>query len=201
MNVRPASAPQKPDLLSRRIAAGEPAALDEAFRQYYAFLHKIALRYLKSTTLADDALQEVFLNVWLNRARLNEEQSLRGYLAVALRHQVLNMIRDEKRAILRHIDFHAAQSVRSSTTEDQLQLAEYTQLANDAVAHLTPQRRSVFQLRMQQGLTNEEVATRLNISVNTVKVHYQQATRFMRDFLRQHAGIESLLYLLLWRFL
>ena len=201
MNVDSASALPTPNLLSHRLAAGDPAAFDEAFRLFHGYLYALAVRYLKSPALAEDALQEVFLKLWLNRQRLDAQQSLRGFLAVAMRNQVLNMIRDEKRTILHHIDYHAARPLSATTTEDQLQLTEYTQLMNTAIAQLTPQRRSVFQLRTQQGLTNEEVAAQLTISVNTVKVHYQQATRFLRAFLRQHAGIESLLGFLLWRFL
>ncbi|GAB3731131.1 RNA polymerase sigma-70 factor [Spirosoma lituiforme] len=178
-----------------RLMQHDEAAFETLFRRYYHYLYSIAIQYVKDPDLAEDALQEVFLKLWTHRSQLDERQSLRNYLGTAMRHQVLNVIRDEKRTILRHLSHKATQSEVDTTTEETLILNEYGSVFQDGLRLLPAQRKLVFMLRSEQGLSNEEVASQLHISTNTVKVHYYQACQFLRKYLRQHAGIEALLLL------
>ena len=181
--------------LTLRLKEHDEAAFETLFRRHYRYLYSVAIQYVKDPDLAEDALQEVYLKLWTNRHQLDESQSVRNYLATAMRHQVLNIIRDEKRAVLRHLTHQATQPDIDTTTEETLILNEYGSVVKDALNQLPTQRRLVFTLRSESGLTNEEVASQLHISINTVKVHYYQACRFLRNYLRQHAGIEALLIL------
>jgi RNA polymerase sigma-70 factor (family 1) len=179
--------------LTLRLKAHDEIAFDTLFRRYSPYLYSIAIQYVKDPALAEDALQEVFLKVWTNRAQLDESQSIRSYLATAMRHQILNLIRNEKRAILRHLSHQTTLPDADTTTEETLLLNEYSSVFKEGLRKLSAQRRLVFTLRSEQGLSNEEVASKLKISINTVKVQYYQACRFLRDYLRQHAGIEAML--------
>lgn len=180
--------------LTLRLAQHDEAAFETLFRRYYHYLYSIAIQYVKDPDLAEDALQEVYLKLWTHRDRLDEYQCLKNYLATAMRHQVLNVIRDEKRAILRHLDHQATRPRVDTTTEETLVLNEYGSVFRDGLRQLPAQRKLVFMLRSEQGLSNEEVAAKLHISINTVKVHYYQACQFLRNYLRQHAGIEAMLF-------
>ncbi|ADB41622.1 RNA polymerase sigma factor [Spirosoma linguale] len=179
-----------------RLKQNDEVAFEALFRRYYRYLYSIAVQYLKDPVLAEDALQEIYLKLWVNRSQLDELQSVRSYLATAMRHQVLNSIRDNKRAILRHITHQASQSDTDTTTEETLLFNEYSSVFREGLRKLSAQRRLVFTLRSEQGLSNEEVASKLKISINTVKVQYYQACRFLRDYLRQHAGIEAMLLIM-----
>lgn len=181
--------------LALRLKQHDEVAFETLFRRYYHYLYSIAIQYVKDPALAEDALQEVYLKLWTNRAQLDESQSIRNYLATAMRHQVLNLIRDNKRAILRHLNHLATHPEADTTTEETLILNEYGNVVQNGLRQLSAQRRLVFMLRSEQGLSNEEVASKLQISINTVKVQYYQACRFLRDYLRQHAGIEAMIIL------
>jgi RNA polymerase sigma-70 factor (family 1) len=183
--------------LVHRLTQHDAIAFEELFRRYYRYLYSVAIQYLKDPALAEDALQEVYLKLWTHREELDPTQSIKAYLAVTMRHQVLNMIRHEKRAILHHIEHQQAYSDSDSTTEDTLALNDYTAVFKEALRQLPAQRRLVFQLRAEKGLTNDEVAAQLQISVNTVKVHYYHASRFLRDYLKTQGGIEALILLLI----
>jgi RNA polymerase sigma-70 factor (ECF subfamily) len=178
--------------LTLRLAQNDAAAFETLFHRYYRFLFTIASQYLKDPVLAEDALQDVYLKLWTHRDSLDASQSVKSYLATAMRHQVLNRLRDDKRAILRHIDHQSQLTAVDTTTEEQITLNEYDVVIQQGLNKLPAQRRLVFTLRSQDGLTNEEIASKLQISINTVKVHYYQACRFLRDHLRQNAGIETL---------
>jgi RNA polymerase sigma-70 factor (family 1) len=182
--------------LTLRLSQHDEAAFETLFRRYYRYLYSVAIQYVKDPVLAEDALQEVYLKLWTNREQLDASQSIRNYLATAMRHQMLNVIRAEKRTILRHLTHQAHHPDADTTTEDTLILNEYGSVVSDGLHQLPAQQRLVFVLRSEKGLTNEEVATQLQLSINTVKVHYYHACRFLRAYLRQHAGIETLLLLL-----
>ena len=182
--------------LTFRLKEHDESAFEILFRRYYGYLYSIAIHYVKDPALAEDAIQEIYLKVWTNRAQLDASQPVKNYLATAMRHQVLNTLRNEKRAILRHLSHYAAQPVADTSTEETLTLNEYSSVVSSGLRQLSDQRRLVFTLRSEKGLTNEEVAAQLQISINTVKVQYYHACRFLRDYLRQHAGIEAMLVLM-----
>lgn len=182
--------------LTLRLKQHDEAAFETLFRRYYRYLYSVAIQYVKDPALAEDALQEVYLKLWTNRDHIDELQSIKSYLATAMRHQVLNTIRNEKRAILRHLSYRTTCPDADTSTEDTLMFNEYGSVFRDGLGQLSNQRRLVFTLRSEQGLTNEEVAFQLKLSINTVKVQYYQACRFLRAYLRQHAGIEAVLILI-----
>jgi len=179
--------------LTLRLKQHDEAAFETLFRRYYHYLYSISIQYVKDPALAEDALQEVYLKLWTHREQLDESQSVRHYLATAMRHQMINMLRDEKRAILRHLSHQSTQPDVDTSTEEALTLSEYGSVVLDGLRQLSAQRRLVFILRSEKGLTNEEVASQLQISINTAKVQYYHACRFLRDYLRQHAGIEAMI--------
>lgn len=182
--------------LTLRLQQHDEVAFETLFRRYYRYLYAIAIQYLKDASLAEDALQEVYLKLWTHREQLDPSQSVKSYLATTMRNQLLNMIRDEKRSIMRHLVHQFAQSTVDTTTEETITLNEYGSVVREGLRQLSAQRQLIFTLRSEKGLSNEEVAHQLQLSINTVKVHYYQACRFLRDYLRQHAGIETLLLLL-----
>ncbi|UHG91526.1 RNA polymerase sigma factor [Spirosoma oryzicola] len=179
--------------LTLRLKQHDEAAFETLFRRYYHFLYSIAIQYVKDPALAKDALQDVYLKLWINREHLDPSQSVRNYLSTAMRHQMINTIRDEKRAILRHLSHQATRPDVDTSTEETLTLSEYGSVVLAGLRQLSAQRRQVFILRSEKGLTNEEVASQLQISSNTAKVQYYHACRFLRDYLRQHAGIEAMI--------
>jgi RNA polymerase sigma-70 factor (family 1) len=157
---------------------------EDAFRQVYQKYHKplyfIAVRYLKEPSLAEDAVQEVFVKLWINRLNLNGQLSLKGFLFTTLKNHVLNVIRHYKVLISQN-------ATASYVTDRQYEWEEYTHLVEAGIEKLSPQRREIFRLRTFDGLDNAQVADRLGLSINTVKFQFSQASKFMREFLKNQA--------------
>lgn len=183
--------------LTRRLIQHDEVAFETLFRRYYRYLYSVAIQYVKDPALAEDGLQEVYLKLWVNRENLDESQSIKAYLATALRHQVLNQLRDNKRAILRHVERQYMLPDTDTTTEEGITLNEYGSVVREGLQLLPAQRRLVFILRSEIGLSNEEVASQLRISINTVRVQYYHACRFLRNYLRQHANLPTLLVMII----
>lgn len=175
---------------------GDEKAFETIYWRYQPYLYTLSMRYLKIPTLAEDAVQHVFLQLWTKRHTLNEALPLKGFLGVCLKHHILNALRNHQRAILRHLEVAAGASRSSNETEQSIQAAEYASLVQEALARLSPRKRVIFELRSDQGLSAREIAEQLGISVNTVKFQLMQATKFLRSYFKQHIDLPVILCLL-----
>ncbi|GAB3501153.1 RNA polymerase sigma-70 factor [Spirosoma knui] len=181
--------------LTLRLAQNDKTAFETLFYRHYRYLYTIASQYLKDPVLAKEALQDVFLKLWNQRTYLDSSQPIKVYLATVMRRHVLNRIRNDRQIILRHIEHQHGVTLIDTNADEQLVFDDYNTVVRQGLDKLPAQRQLVFILRSVDGLTNEEVASKLEIPIHTAKAHYQQACLFLRDYLRQHTGVEMLSFL------
>lgn len=180
--------------LTLRLKAGDERAFEEVFFRYYKHLHSIALKFLKNPDLAEDAVQDVFLKLWDNRQALNESYSIKGFLSISIRNHVLNAIRDSHAAIWESLSYELESDFSTNeTASDDYQWREYSEIVEQGLKHLSPQKEHIFRLKVFNGLDNAQVAQQLSISINTVKFQFSQATKFMKAYLGKHADLEGML--------
>ncbi|MFC5409346.1 RNA polymerase sigma-70 factor [Larkinella bovis] len=184
--------------VAHRLKMGEEKAFEEIFYRYYKHLYAIGLKFLKHPDLAEDAVQDVFLKLWDHRETLDEAYAIKNFLSVSMKNHVLNVIRDHHQTIWEYISADVEERLGEDTTSAAFQLQEYGAILERGMKELSPQREKVFRLRVFNGLNNEEVAGQLSVSVNTVKVQFSQATKFLKDYLNRHADLEGILPILLY---
>ncbi|HVI46877.1 MAG TPA: RNA polymerase sigma-70 factor [Chitinophaga sp.] len=164
-----------------KIKAGDTAAFRELFYAYKDALFGYACKLCRSPEMAEEAVQEVFMKVWINRQQLDPSLSIRAYLYTAIRHCIFNILKkaalDEN---LRQAVFYH-QPVAANTTEDDVNAAELQRMKSRMLDMLPPQRKLIFCLSRIEGLSHEEIAIRLGISKNTVKDQIVKARRFLRQ--------------------
>ena len=179
--------------LVRDVRSGDRLAFREVYYQYHKKLYYIALRYLKHREMAEDAVQDVFINLWLKKHTLNPDLSLKAFLATCLKNHVLNMIRSNKKKIANTFELTEADHPVSNCTSDDIQMNEYTKIMNAGLNSMPDQKKIVFEMKVFGGESNCDVAAKLGISINTVKVHYYHGRRFMKAYLKKEAGLEAVL--------
>jgi len=86
----------------------------------------------------------------------------------------------------------------ANIVEDQILTKENERRLQLALDHLSPQQKLIFTLSRHQGMKHEEIASRLNISRNTVKTHLVHALKTLRDLLHFHSDSALLLLLSFW---
>jgi RNA polymerase sigma-70 factor (ECF subfamily) len=172
-----------------RLKAGDEVAFQVIYTHYHKSLYFLAYKYLKEQSLAEDALQDVFLKLWLSRHILDEKLSLKGFLFTSLKNYLLNALRNKKNHAAKYSEMIYNQDVNLNGTESVFLLKEYTQIVNTGIEKMSPQKQLIFRLRTFKGLKNEEIASHLSISINTVKFQLSQATKFLRQYLKNEADI------------
>lgn len=172
--------------LIRRLKKGDEKAFREIYIKYHGELYTVALKYLRSKDLADDAVHDIFVKLWDNRSKLEESGSLSGFLFTAVKNHVLNMVNTRKRKLKKKIKFSYEKDQEEGKSEKEVSFSEYQKLYSEAVEKLPDARREVFMLRVEEGLTNQEVADYLDISIHTVKSQYYKASKFIRGYVNEH---------------
>lgn len=171
------------------IKNGNEQAFRRLFDSYKNILYAYAFKFTRNRELSEEAVQEVFLKLWVHRASLDPERPLEGYLFRMARNQVFNML---KRAVynerLKEYIF-SRPAVYEHSAEEQLILSEIQEAKDQAISQLSPRRRLIFRMSRLEGLTHDEIAEKLGISKNTVKDQIVKANHLIREYLCEHAEL------------
>lgn len=167
--------------LVQRIRAGDERALEIVFRAHYGSLAGFVQRYVQAPDVAEELVQDIFLKLWSRREQLTEIESLRTYLFRAVRNQALNWLRRRKLE-RRWEEEHSEESepVTAIAADDDASEQEITQAVRYAVDRLPPRCREIFLLSRDGGLTYNEIAKALDISVKTVETQMGRALKALR---------------------
>jgi len=172
--------------LAQRVREGDEAAFEQIFRTYYARLVSFACTKLESQALAEEMVQEVFLQIWTRREQWVVERSVAAYVFRAVRNRVLNA----RRSIRLEVAYEATAACEievdtSEPCDGRLRDAEIGAALAHALALLPERPRQVFLLSRRQGLSYAEIADVLGIAVKTVEMHMGRALAQLRVSLQE----------------
>ena len=130
--------------------------------------------------MAEDVVQHVFSRLWEFRSELRVGISLKNYLFTMTKNHVLNLIRNENSAIAKNYEMAQSASPYEDNLIEKLGKKELMSSFYKAVDMLPAQKRDICLMKVQEELTNQEIAERMNLSVNTIKTHYSEALKLLR---------------------
>jgi len=162
-----------------RIQCGDPVAHEALFRVFAPGLYAFLSRYVRSSAIAEDLVQDLFLAVWTHRERLHIDGSIRTYLFTAARNRALNHLKHEKiadRFRVAMLDRVDASDPSAPGESDFLAAME----VQTAIDRLPPRCRLIFTMSRQQDMTYNQIACELGISVKTVEVQMGRALKSLR---------------------
>ncbi|MDR0833367.1 MAG: RNA polymerase sigma-70 factor [Candidatus Symbiothrix sp.] len=166
--------------LAEAMHDGSKQAFEAIYQKYHRLLYSVAFRYLSSTEDAEDATADVFVRLWEIRREVVIETSLRNFLYTMLKNYILNQIRGSKPVFLTMDGAEIYQKEDEELVEELLEKKEMRNRLYKAIHSLPEQKRKICLFKMEENLKNEEIAQRMNISLNTVKTHYLLALRMLR---------------------
>ena len=145
-------------------------------------LFTYAKRYLKNRYDVEDIIQTVFVKLWTSRDIILGIADLRKYLFSMTKNMAINYIRNSNNALQHNYKIVQQQP---NVDDDLYMYAErnhMTDILRIAIQNLPPQQRIVAQMRCE-GYSNREIASRLQLSVNTVNTHYRFGLRTLKRYL------------------
>lgn len=161
-----------PDL-RRRLAAGDRAALAALYDLHGAMCYRAALVTAGSSSLAEDAVQEVFMRIARDPARPAAAANLAGYLLRMAQNAAIDLLRIRRH---RPLVGDCAAPADAADHDRDARIAA-------ALASLPEEQRSVVQLRVWEGRSLEEVGGILGVSPNTVSSRWRYAVEKLTHLL------------------
>ena len=174
------------DDLAERLRDGSRDALAEAYREWSALVHTLALRSLGNHHDAEDVTQQVFVSAWRSRHTLRPDRgSVAGWLVGITRHTVADAHARRARQAR-----DAAAVASRALPEQQLVPAPDETLASrlvlhDALGRLGEPRGTVVRMAFLDDLTHEQIAERLDLPLGTVKSHVRRGLTRLRTAMEE----------------
>lgn len=169
--------------LITRIKDGDESAFRLVFDLYSGKLFNFSYRFLKDKEPCHEVVQEVFLSLWLNRAKLDPQFLVAPYLYTITKRLTLNVIRQVASSQCAVEKMWLNMQKVSNETEELILLDDLERFAASVLSQLPKQQQLVYRMSRHDDLTYDEIAQELNISRNTVKNHLVAALKTLRTHL------------------
>ena len=168
---------------SKGLGPDEMMSFKEAFDKYHPILYTLALNMLHDPEDAKDIVQNIFLTFWKNKGILESvaRENILNYLYTMTKNSVLSLIKRKK--IEQKVYSERKRDAAEDFIHERIFKYEKYRHIEESIMTLTPIKQEIVRLK-RDGVSNVEIARKLNLSVNTVKSHYAVALKKMRDALR-----------------
>ncbi len=176
----PSTAPLAP--LLPRIAAGDELAVRECVARYGPLIWSLVRRWTPDTNDAEDAVQEVFVDLWRSAARYDPTRATEpGFVAMVTRRRLIDRLRRRQRAI----EFEPLSDNHDVAIDQEpdIDQAIRVERARDALRALPIAQRTMLELSLLHGRTHDEIAKETNTPLGTVKSHIRRGLQRARDLL------------------
>ncbi len=169
-------------VILKRIASGDKTAVQECLDTYGGLVWSLARRMSPNTDEAEDAVQEIFIDVWKNAARFDETQaSETTFVAMIARRRLIDRLRKTNRQP--NIDSLEEVLAEPVNGRDQdMQMCVEAKEAAKAMKNLRPEQRQILHLSIVQGFSHQEIADALTMPLGTVKTHARRGLLQVREF-------------------
>jgi len=180
----------------KKLVAGDEDAFKYFFDHYYDDLCNFVNAYVRDENLAEDIVQNIFVDLWENRDRLADNKSLKSYLYSSSKNKSLNHLRDLKNHNRIEKEVVGISADSTDSTSEIIDYEEMKMLISGAIDQLPDRCKEIFQLSRNEELSNKEIAEKLGVSVKTVENQMTIAFRKIKEYLAPYHDKILLLYII-----
>ena len=171
------------------IARSDETALAELYDRYGRVAYGLALRVLRDPSLAEDAVQEAFLQVWRSAEKFDRERAKVGtWLLTFVHRRAIDLVRREERRRTEPAD--SAPTPTAPGADEDVDRRSKRAIVQGALRQLPPEQREAIELAYYGGYTQSELAERLGEPLGTIKSRMFTGLQRLRALLDE-AGFEA----------
>lgn len=165
-----------------RISNGDTKAFDIIFMLYYPKVKSFILGLIKDEENARDLAQDIFLKVWVNRGKIAEIEYFKSYLFQMSKNVVYDYFSKQQK-VSDHVPIWKIDPTDTSLIDEKIEAEDLELLVNLLIQNMPEQRRKVYVMSRREGLKNDEISEKLNISKRTVETHISNALKDIRKLI------------------
>ena len=172
------------EALPAQLARGDENALAELYDRFGRVAYGLAVRVLRDPALAQDAVQDAFLGAWRTAASFDPARGTTSTWLMTLVHRrAVDLVRREHRRKTEPLE--GAPVASGKTTDEEAAVREERRRVQAALAQLPSDQREALELAYYGGLTQSELAERLDVPLGTVKSRMFVGLAKLRDLLAE----------------
>lgn len=162
------------------VVKGDVKAFEQLYNALWNRLHSIAYNYVRDTATAQEIVQEVFIKLWLKRDDLKEVNDIHAFAIRAVQFRIYDFF--DKCKVETKYARHVVErgEVMINNTHHLAEYNETLQVIEQEISELPDKTQNIFRLSRFEQLSNEELSTKLKISVKTVEYHITQSLKRLR---------------------
>lgn len=165
----------------QRIASGDTGAVRECIDLYAGLIWSLARRMTLNGADAEDAVQEIFVEIWRNAFRYDPNIAAEtAFIAMIARRRLIDRQRRNSRQRDR---VQLDDQERSAAVPQRAELGEEAAVARRAIEELNPEQQRVLRLSILHGLSHEKIAVATGLPLGTVKTHARRGLLRVRELL------------------
>lgn len=174
-------------VILKRIADGDKSAVQDCLDKYGGLVWSLARKMCRNSADAEDAVQEIFIDVWKNAGRYDESQaSETTFIAMIARRRLIDRLRKVTRQP--EIDSLDDSIFEPSGGSDNILVTIEAKEAAKAMKDLRPDQKKVIYLSVVQGCSHQEISDALNMPLGTVKTNIRRGLMQVREVLGNQQG-------------
>lgn len=181
------------EFLLLELQNGQERAFDFIFRKYYKSLCVQANSYVKDLDKAQSLVQDCFVKLWNNRNELEKVNRLAPYLTLMVRNRCIDHLRKIKS--IESLDKSEHMEESDIHTENTVNFHEFEERLIVALAVMPERSRMAFEYSRFEGLSYEEIADKMGITVKAVERLISRALKSLRNDLKEYITVFILLCL------
>ena len=180
------------DILFRRIAFNDDKeAFKKVFSDFYPALCVFAQRYVSSSTICEDIVQDTFFHLWHNRKKIEVTSSFRNLLITSVRNRCTDYLR--KQTLRQTHKVRKVLHENMDTPEEIYTIVELEKMLYETLDRLPPNVRKAFELSRFENLTYKKIAEKMDVSPKTVEAYISKALSILRVELKDYLPLALLL--------
>ncbi|WP_139997041.1 RNA polymerase sigma factor [Paenibacillus paridis] len=176
--------PATDELLIRKIANRDSAALEQLYDRYERQIYSFVYRIVKDAMAAEEVVQELFIRVWNSAERLDTGEAagkISSWMFTIARNLSVDWIRKQGRKPLEASEDGVLERVAASkSTEQEVEHKMLGEQMQEALCELNEEQKQVVDLIYFKGYTQQEVSLNQDIPLGTVKSRVRLALKQLR---------------------
>lgn len=174
--------------LLQRVAAGDPVAVQAVLDQYGGLVWSLARRFSANQSDAEDAVQEIFLDVWKSAGRFDPAVASEAtFVSMIARRRLIDRNRRTGRQPASE-PIHDASAFQSPEVERAAQIGDEAARAARAFKDLSQEQQRVLRLSIFHGLSHEKISAATGLPLGTVKTHARRGLIRIRELLEKQGA-------------
>ena len=178
--------------LARRLRERDAGAMRELYDHYGRLIYSLIQRMVRNSAAAEDLVQETFLRIWNRMPAFDQERGALGpWVLTVARNRAIDYLRSaDGRMSAGALDLDRLEHPGQFCDFDNRALSlDRARMLKEAFEKLTPNQKTVIELAYYEGLSQTEMADRMQQPLGTIKTWVRSALKVLREQLTEAATV------------